>query len=114
QSDDNSSDEAQAPIPVPVDILHLQPQDFTDSFEVLGTAQPVEAVHVTSDVPGRILQVYAEEGDQIRQGQNLFRVDVELDAAGVDLLETQLAAAQRELERIEKLRDQGLATAQQL
>lgn len=100
--------------PTPVDVLRLEGRDFLDTFDVLGTAQPVESVHAASDVPGRILEVFAEEGDKLKRGQALFRVDVEIDAAGVEVLETQVAAAERELDRIRQLRQEGLATAQQL
>jgi membrane fusion protein, multidrug efflux system len=98
----------------PVDVLELKAVEFVDRFEVLGTAQPQEVVRLSSDVPGRILRALVEEGDPVQRGQRVFQIDLEVDAAGVGVLQTQRDAAQRELERIEELRREGLATAQQL
>ena len=98
----------------PVDLLVVSSQDFTDTFRVLGTAEPIESVQLSAEVPGRILRAFFEEGDRIERNQIAFRVDVEVDQAGIDVLETQLEAAQRELRRLEALRSEGLATAQQL
>lgn len=98
----------------PVDVLELETTTFVDTFAVLGTAEPLETVQLSAEVPGRILQAYVEEGEAVRRGQPIFRIDVEVDQAGIDVLETQLQAAQRELTRLEALRAEGLATAQQL
>ncbi len=98
----------------PVDTLTVTSTSFVDRFEVLGTAQPLEAVQLSSDVPGRILRAHLEEGEKVRRGQRVFQIDVEVDAAGLAVLQTQVEAAERELQRIEELRREGLATAQQL
>lgn len=98
----------------PVDVLHLNGTTFVDTFEVLGTAEPLESVQVSAEVPGLILRAFAEEGEEIQRNQRLFQIDVEVDQAGIDVLETQLDAARRELRRMEALRAEGLATSQQL
>lgn len=98
----------------PVDTLVISTTSFVDTFEVMGTADPLESVHVSSDLPGRILAASFDEGDSIRRGQSLFRIDVEVDEAGLQALETRVNAAERELNRMQRLREEGLATAQQL
>lgn len=100
--------------PTPVNAVTLQAAEFTDTFDVLGTAEPVDSVRLMAEVPGRILNAYVEEGEEVKRGQNIFRIDVELDAARIDLLQTQVDAADRELRRLQRLRSEGLATPQQI
>ncbi len=98
--------------PSPVDTLVLASTDFVDTFEVLGSTEPVDAVDIASDVPGKILNAYADQGDEVQRGAVLFRIDTETDEAGQEVLQTQVEAAQRELDRLERLREEGLTTEQ--
>ncbi len=100
--------------PDPVETLVVEPTDFTDTFEVLGTAEPEESVEVASEFPGDVLDVNVEEGDEVNRGDLLFRIDTETDEAGREVLKTQVDAAKRELERLERLNEEGLATQQQV
>ena len=100
--------------PSPVETLVLAPTDFVDTFEVLGTSDPVDAVQISSDVPGKILEARADRGDTVQRGQVLFRIDTETDQAGQEVLQTQVEAAERELARLERLREEGLSTEQQV
>lgn len=114
------SDAAQSPSddrpvpPEPVETLVVSPTDFVDTFEVLGTAEPVESVEVSTEFPGDVLEAHVREGDTVERGDRLFRIDTESDEAGQQVLETQVEAAERELERMKRLRKEGLATAQQV
>lgn len=100
--------------PDPVETLVVEAVDFTDTFEVLGTAEPKESVEVATEFPGEVLDVYVEEGDRVTSGELLFRLDTETDEAALDVLQTQVDAAERELERLQRLRAEGLATQQQV
>lgn len=100
--------------PRAVETLVLSTTEFVDTFEVLGTAEPRQTVQVSSEVPGRILNAYVDEGTSVERGQALFRIDTEADEAGQEVLKTQVEAAERELERLEQLREEGLATGRQV
>ncbi len=100
--------------PSPVETLVLEPTTFVDRFQVNGVIEPDEAIDVAAEVSGRILEVHVDEGDDVQRGQALFRIDVEADEAGEEVLRTQIAAAERELNRLERLYDEGLATEQQI
>jgi RND family efflux transporter MFP subunit len=99
---------------MPVDTLVLSPQAFVDRFEVLGTAEPLATVSLITEIPGRVLSANFKEGDAVRRGQTLYRVDVEVDAARLDVLQSQVASAKRELSRMQNLAREGLATPQQV
>lgn len=113
-SDASEIRDEQEVAPTPVDTLVVAPSDFVDTFRVIGTAEPKEAVEVSSDVPGVILETYVDEGDVVEQGDSLFRIDTEADEAGQEVLETEVEAAERELARLERLAGEGLATDQQV
>lgn len=100
--------------PSPVETLVVGSTEYVDTFEVLGTGEPLEAVDVASDVPGQVLEAYVDDGDPVARGEVLFRIDVETEEAGREVLETQVEAAQRELERLKRLREEGLTTQQQV
>src|SRR5713226_9139378 len=40
-----------------------------------GEVRPVRYIKLTSEVPGRILEIYVNPGDQVNKGQSLVRVD---------------------------------------
>lgn len=100
--------------PDPVETLVVSPTEFTDTFEVLGTAEPNESVQVATEFPGEVLDANIEEGDEVSRGDLLFRLDTETDEAGQQVLRTQVDAAERELDRLERLHAEGLATQQQV
>ena len=108
------ADEDHRVAPEPVETLVVSPKEFTDTFEVVGTAEPEEAVEVATEFPGEVLDAYVQEGDRVSRGDPLFRIDTETDEAGQDVLRTRVDAAERELERTNRLYEEGLATEQQL
>jgi RND family efflux transporter MFP subunit len=106
---------ANAEIPaVPVETQELATRDFTERVEVSGVAEPIFEMRVAAEAPGRILTAPFEEGETVKKGQLLIRVDAQLDSARIDLLKSQVSSARREFERTKMLASEGLATPQQL
>lgn len=99
---------------MPVETLVMLPQTFVDRFEVIGTAEPLESVQVSTEIPGRVLAANFKEGEVVRRGQTLYRIDVEVDSARIDVLQSQVSSAKRELARMNNLAREGLATPQQV
>ena len=97
-----------------------------DSIEVTGTLEPKNAVDIKSQIPGLVKQVYVAEWIRVRKGQPLARIDVAeseaqvkraeaaLESARAGEVQAQVAAnrADREMARMRKLKDAGLATQQ--
>ena len=52
-------------------------KDFNRFVELQGTIQSDDLVSATSEVPGRIIQMSIKEGDNIRKGQLIAKVDME-------------------------------------
>lgn len=100
--------------PVPVETQVISSGTFVERLEVSAVAQPLHEVTVAAEAPGRVRSAPFEEGKPIAAGDLLLRVDAQVDSARVDVLQNQLASAQREYERTKMLAREGLATPQQL
>ncbi|MCA6433671.1 MAG: biotin/lipoyl-binding protein, partial [Cytophagales bacterium] len=80
--------EAQAPVPTTVESLQLLPQKISDGFSVQGITQPFQEVVVASEATGKIFQLYVKQGDVVKEGAILCKVDatlkeIELKSANV-------------------------------
>ncbi len=100
--------------PVPVSAIVLESTSFTDAFEVMGRTEPMEIMRAASETPGLIVSAPFAEGDTVKRGQVLYRIDAKMDNAQIAVLKNQISTARREAERLEHLKNDGLATAQQL
>src|SRR6266436_6137904 len=90
---------------IKIDVRPELRQTVTASGEV----RPVRYIKLTSEVPGRIEEIYVNAGDQVVQGKPLVRVDpTQLQTSQ----EAQFAAAQGALNDIQNARN-AVASAQQ-
>jgi RND family efflux transporter MFP subunit len=122
----NRSDKAAAGSDRPLliaaeDLITLQSNTLASGPSITGTVQPERRADLRAEVSAVVMQVLKENGDQVRRGDVLVRLD---DTAIRDSLasadEATRAArqaydqAQRQLERLQTLRGSGMASAQQL
>lgn len=74
-----------------------------------GEVRPIQYIKLTSEVPGRILEIYVNPGDIVKKGQSLVRVDpTQLQSSQ----EAQWAATQASLSDVQSARS-SVAQAQQ-
>lgn len=99
---------------IPVETKIVGTQAFVDRVNVSAVVKPVHDVRVAAEAPGRVLSASFEEGERVKRGQLLLRVDSQVDSARIDVLRSQVATARREYERTKTLARQGLSTPQQL
>jgi len=83
-----------------------------------GQIRPEVQVKVSANVAGKIIKLYAQEGDVVKKGQLLVELDPEQFKAAVARTRSSLLSAKAnekklrsELNRAEDLRDQGLMSA---
>lgn len=103
------------------DLITLQSNALASGPSITGTVQPERRADLRAEVSAVVMQVQKENGDHVRRGDVLVRLD---DTAIRDSLasadEATRAAkqafdqAQRQLERLQTLRGSGMASAQQL
>lgn len=106
---------APAPTAQAVSVIDVQNRTFEREVSLNGEARPVRDIQVSAPATGvRILQILVDEGDTVRQGQAMARLDTALAtaqtrAAQASVAEAESAAvrARGEYERAESIRDSG-------
>lgn len=98
-----------------VSVINVSTQSLSPTISLNGEARPVRDIQVAAPATGvRILEILVDEGDSVRQGQAMARLDTALaqaqtSAAQASVAEAQSAAvrARGEYERAESIRDSG-------
>ena len=107
--------------PIPVDVATVQQQDVPVYLEGLGTVQAFNTATIRAQVSGRLVAVPFKEGDEIKAGDVIARIDprtyqATLDQALAKLAQDQatLHSAQLDLKRYQDLVPQGYVSQQQV
>ncbi|HMG36941.1 MAG TPA: efflux RND transporter periplasmic adaptor subunit [Blastocatellia bacterium] len=79
--------------PVQVGKVELRPR-LESKVTASGEIRPVKFYNLTAEVPGRVEQIYVSEGDPVRKGQPLVRVDPTQSTFGVQAGEASVRVAQ--------------------
>ncbi len=123
-----ATDHAPAPIeaaapsgPLPVSVLVVQPRDVPMENRFLAQAEASQLVPIRARVSGYLLERSFTEGQQVEQGQMLFRIDPEPFEVALAQADAQLAASQarlqraeQQLQRVQRLVAQQAASADEL
>ena len=80
-----------APPPTAVTTLLAKRETWPATFNVIGTAQAIQGVTVSADLPGTVDKINFESGQQIKAGEVLVELDTRQERA-------QLAAAEADFE----------------
>ncbi len=86
---------------VSVQTQKVERRDLVSTVTASGEIKPKRYVNVSSDVPGRITKLLVQEGDAVREGQPLCRIDATRFEASMRQSEAALAAARADLKRSE-------------
>ena len=96
-------------------------QTIVSSVEATGTVEPIRIIEVKSQAGGEILDLPVELGDQVTQGTLLVQIDprdvrnaFDQAQADLDVAEARFDVAQRQLTRIEQLKESGIVTEEEL
>jgi HlyD family secretion protein len=99
------------PKPPEVTIAKATKRDITSQVTASGTVQPKVEVTISSEVPGEIVALPVNDGDHVKKGQLLVRIDTERLQLQVAQQEAALAATKASAE---KMKAQMERTDQQL
>jgi membrane fusion protein (multidrug efflux system) len=99
---------------VPVEIATIESTAFQDTLELVGKLEPFDEVKITAEVPGRIESVPFDDGQTVRKGQVVARIDAKMATAQVQQATAQHELATATLERTRKMAEKGLAPAAEL
>jgi len=112
---------AQAAPPPQVSVAQVLERRVKDWDEFTGRFQAVESVEIRPRVSGYIDEVAFKEGGQVKRGDLLFvidprpyKADADHAAADVKRYKTALELAQIELNRVQRLKDSGAVSQEEL
>jgi len=114
--------------PVNVNIEKVRRTDLTSVISASGEVRPKKNVDISAHVPGRIIKIGVEEGQEVKAGDFLLKLDstqyeanAERDRAGIQTFKAELIKADMALqqnksfyERQKNLFDNGLISKDQL
>ncbi len=88
---------------VSVKVTTVKLSDFKDSIEAIGTARANEQVFITSKYSDLIEQVFFNDGQLVKQGDVLVRLNNQEELAKVSELEANLSESMAQLKRFQEL-----------
>jgi HlyD family secretion protein len=95
--------------------VRLEPvtaRDLVSTVTASGKIKPQTAVDVSADITGRIIELRVKEGDWVKKGDLLIRIEPSLYEAAVARAEAALASAQASAVQAEASREQAERAAQ--
>lgn len=99
---------------VAVEAITVAPTPLIEAVSAIGTLQSNEAVIIRSEIDGRIVKVGFEEGQPVKQGDALFRLDDTIFRAELAEAEARLALSERNYERAKALETRGHGSVETL
>lgn len=78
---------------VPVTIDELMPGPFRHYFQVSGTVDAIDKAFISPEINGQVTEIMAEEGEQVKQGQLLAKLNTSITENTMQEVETQLELA---------------------
>jgi HlyD family secretion protein len=113
---------------VEVEIKRIERKDLRSIISASGKIKPKTMVDVSAAVSGKVMAVFVEEGDQVKKGEPLLKIDPkpfetqvqQLDAsiesakANIELQRAQVRQSEVQVKRSEGLAKDGLVTDEQL
>lgn len=95
---------------MPVTVGKVERGSIARTAAVSGVVEPIRTVGVNSQLPGALLQVLVQEGDVVRVGTPLARLDDRELAAQLAAAEAAYQVAEAAYQRAEQLRDRKVIT----
>ncbi|MEM8931447.1 MAG: efflux RND transporter periplasmic adaptor subunit, partial [Acidobacteriota bacterium] len=93
---------------VPVEVVEVGRRPIALFFETQGVLEAENEVDLVSRVAGPIVQLEAEEGDRVRKGQLLAKIDDREITTQLDVARVRLQEAEQSYRRVESLHEKEL------
>ncbi len=104
----------------PVKVFKVTKQRISEKLNYTGTIEAIRKINITPDIAGKIAKIYVEEGDRVKEGQLLaeldtraIRLQLEQAEASLAVAEANFKDAQRNMERMERLKGEKAVSDQQ-
>ena len=103
-----------APAPVSVEVAPVQRRSVQDQAQAVGSLLSRQSVVLRPEVGGRVVALAFEDGQRVRRGQTLVRLDDQLQRAQVRQAQAEAGVAQTNHQRNQELVAQGFISQRSL
>ena len=110
---DEEKDEQGVAKKVPVETVRATRVDLRQTLTSTSTVDSRNAVDVVAEIPGTIVELAVDQGDEVKPRQQLARVSREELDLGVQSAKSAVARLEREVERLKPLYERGILPRQQ-
>lgn len=100
----------QGPPTIPVEAAKVESGPLSERVVAIGSLASNESIVVRPEMAGRVVEIGFEEGQPVKKGDLLIRLDASLNQAEITETEARLKLAERNFERIEGLASNRIAT----
>ncbi len=100
--------------PVNVVVLDVTPMPIRDRLDLPAQVEPWVELRVTAEVPGKVVEVAVKEGDYVKEGELIARLDERDYENELDSIRSEYGFAQKTLTRTKSLYSEGLITRERL
>lgn len=95
------------------DYVVVEPISIADKISISGTLMPDESAMLSAQTSGQVRKIFFSEGDKVKKGQLLVKLDDRQWQAQRQRLEAELETAQKDVERKEQLTEiQGVSQSE--
>ena len=98
---------------IPVKAYEVKEDSFNTSFTINGTTSPAKEVKIASEVQGKLVSLYIDNGDLVKAGQVVAVLDASVYGVQLSSIEASIAKAKLDLARYTNLIEMGGATPMQ-
>jgi RND family efflux transporter MFP subunit len=98
---------------IPVKAYTVKEELFNTGFTINGTTAPAKEVKIASEVQGKLVGLYIDNGDVVHAGQVIATLDASVYSAQLRSIEASIAKANIDLQRYTHLISLGGATPMQ-
>lgn len=96
-----------------VKAIAVKSDSFNTSFTINGMTIPTKEVKIASEVQGKLIGLYINNGDVVRAGQTIASLDASVYTVQLSSIDASIAKARLDLSRYNKLIEMGGATPMQ-
>lgn len=95
---------------VPVRVLSVEPRQFNHYIEVSGSVKPENEAYISAEISGIIEKIHVQEGDHVKKGTLLFKLNSSVTESSISETKTQLKLAKALYEKQKSLWNDGIGS----
>ncbi len=106
----NNQASAEQSIAIPVTIKELQAETFNHYFDVSGSIEAAKSAFISPELNGQIQKIYVEEGQRVKKGDLLAKINTSVIESNISGIETGLNLATVVFEKQQKLWNKNIGS----